>query len=112
MQQQYQQNSHMGQQYPSQFGAQPQAQNTLALLGMIFAIVGFFTGGVMTIVGLILSIVGLRQAKRENGNGRGMAMAGVILSIVTMILWLVVWVFIIVFYVLIFGVALLPVFFV
>ena len=56
-----------------------QRPNTVALLGFVFAFLS-------PIVGLILSIIGLKKAKEMNGLGRGYAIAGIIISIVSMIL--------------------------
>lgn len=58
----------------------------LAILGLVFAFV-------MPIAGLILSILGLKQAKRENGNGHGLALAGLIVSIVYYVLAILVIIF-------------------
>jgi hypothetical protein len=60
-------------------GAPPPAQGgqrpTIVLLGLIFAVV-------IWPVGLVLSILGLREVKRTGAPGRGMAKAGVIVSCV------------------------------
>lgn len=60
-------------------GAPPSAPGgerpTIVLLGLIFAVV-------IWPVGLILSILGLREVKRTGAPGRGMAKAGVIVSAV------------------------------
>ena len=56
-----------------------QRPNTVALLGFVFAFLS-------PIVGLILSIIGLKKAKEMSGLGRGYAIAGIIISIVSMIL--------------------------
>ena len=53
--------------------------NTKALLGFIFA---FF----IPLVGLILSILGLRNAPKFNGDRKGLATAGIVISIVSMVL--------------------------
>ncbi len=61
--------------------AQPATKtNVYALLGFIFS---FF----VTIVGLILSIIGYKKADAEyNGDGKSLALAGIIVSAVTMVL--------------------------
>lgn len=53
--------------------------NTLAIVGFIFS---FF----IPIVGLICSILGRKNAAECGGNGRGLATAGMIISIVWMVL--------------------------
>lgn len=56
--------------------------STAALLGFIFSLVGVFAFPVMLIPGLILSIGGLKSRSRH-----GLALSGLIISIVVMVLW-------------------------
>ncbi len=49
--------------------------NTLAIIGFIFSFL-------FAVVGLICSILGYRKAAELNGNGKGLAMAGIIISAV------------------------------
>lgn len=56
-----------------------QRPNTIALVGFVFSFIS-------PIVGLILSIIGLNKARQMNGLGKGYAIAGIIISIVSMIL--------------------------
>lgn len=58
---------------------QPQKTNTMSILGLIFA---FF----VPLLGLIFSAIGLKQTKRRNEGGRGLAIAGLIISIILMII--------------------------
>ena len=58
---------------------QPTRSNTVAIVGFIFA---FF----IPLVGLICSIIGVNNAKNCGGSGKGLAIAGIIVSIVMMIL--------------------------
>jgi hypothetical protein len=74
-QQPYQQ---QGPGYP-QPGFQPQRTNTMAILGLVFAFV-------FTPLGLVFSAIGLKQVKERRENGRGLALAGLILSIVFILL--------------------------
>jgi len=55
--------------------------NNMAILGLVFA---FFT----PTIGLILSCVGLSHSKRADmhGSGRGLAIAGLVISIITLVL--------------------------
>ena len=53
--------------------------NTCSILGIIFAFV-------FAIVGLILSIVGLVQTNRTHEKGRGLAIAGIIVSVIMMVI--------------------------
>ena len=50
------------------------------------ALAGFICSFFIAIVGLILSIIGYRNSKELNGEGRGLAIAGIIISIVSMVL--------------------------
>lgn len=45
-----------------------------------FAIVGFIMSFFVAIVGLICSIIGLKKAPSLNNSGRGLAIAGIIIS--------------------------------
>ena len=78
--------------------AQPQLPNNDAVAGFTCAIIGisllFFTGGLSTAVSLILGIVAISYARRgklnvEEGRTpkhRGLAGAGVVIGIVTIVL--------------------------
>lgn len=65
--------------------------STSALLGFIFSLVGVFAFPVMLIPGLILSIYGLKSRSRH-----GLALAGLIISIVVTILWVLLIAFIVI----------------
>ena len=60
-----------------------QEQNILAILGLVFCFI-------MQPVGLILSVIGLLKSREMNGNGRGFAIAGIIISIVQVAIVLIV----------------------
>jgi hypothetical protein len=52
-----------------------------------FAIAGFILGilwgyGVLTILAIIFSLIGIKQARERNQGGRGLAIAGLVLGIV------------------------------
>jgi len=63
----------------------------LAIASLILGIVGGCSLGLLSIVGLVLGIVASKKIKASGGTigGRGMAVAGIIISIVTLILGLV-----------------------
>ena len=70
----------------------------LGIVGIVFTltICGAFTGAIMAVVGVTLGGVALAQYKTaEDQEGRGMATAGVVLSVITLsigtILILLVW---------------------
>ena len=56
----------------------PPANNDMAIAGLILA---FF----IPIVGLILSCIGLHNSKQMNGAGRGMSIAGIVISVALMV---------------------------
>jgi hypothetical protein len=63
----------------------------MAITGMVLGIVGlctsiFYIGGVVGIVGLVFSIIALRKAGRGPGGGKGMAIAGLVTSILAVII--------------------------
>lgn len=76
--------------------ATDQKFNGLALAGMICAIVGIIGGNyifcIPSIVGLILSIVGMVKVK-EYKSGYGFALAGIIVGAIGLVIWLMVWIF-------------------
>ncbi|KAA8816451.1 DUF4190 domain-containing protein [Bifidobacterium callitrichos] len=83
---------------PGQYGQQPYGQNPYAQPAYgypvppqnqswnVMAVAGFICSFFIAIAGLILSIIGLRQIKRTGEKGRGLAIAGIIISAVQMVL--------------------------
>ena len=91
-QQPYQQSAQPGATYPPQgvyqqgtYGYPVQQQPSWN--GMCIA--GFICSFLTTIVGLILSIVGLRQVRQSGEKGQGLAVAGIVISVVRVVLILV-----------------------
>jgi len=64
--------------------AAPAQKNTMALVGFILALLGF------NLIALILSIIGLTNTKKPeyNGDGKGFAIAGIIISCAYIILYI------------------------
>jgi len=61
--------------------------NGLAIAGFVTTLVStLLCCGMFNLVGLILSIVGLVQAKNYDGNGKGLAIAGIVIAAVVMVL--------------------------
>ena len=52
----------------------------------VLAIVGFVLAFLVPIAGLICSVIGKREAPKYDGNGTGLATAGIAISIVEMVL--------------------------
>jgi hypothetical protein len=61
----------------------PQRTNVMAILGLVFAFI-------FSPLGIIFSAIGLSQTKKRGEGGRGLAIAGLILSIVFLLISLVV----------------------
>ncbi len=77
---------------------QPKKSNGMAIAGFVTSLVNMFLCcGSISLISLILSIVGAVKAKDCDGNGKGLAIAGIIISAVMMLGWLV--------YVVLFGIA-------
>ena len=64
---------------PSAYGNQPQRTNTMAILGLVFAFV-------FSPLGVVFSAIGLKQVKERREGGRGLALAGLILSILFIVI--------------------------
>ena len=61
--------------------------NGLAIAGFVMSIVSvFLCCGILNVPGLILSIVGLVKAKDYNGDGKGLAIAGIIISAIVIVI--------------------------
>lgn len=60
--------------------------NGLCIAGMILGILSFFTCGVPALIGLILSIIGVIIAGKKGQKGKGMGIAGIITSAVSLVL--------------------------
>ncbi|MBS2961730.1 DUF4190 domain-containing protein [Actinocrinis puniceicyclus] len=78
--------------YPYPYPMMPMAPppRGLAITGMVLGIVGlctslFYVGGVVGIVGLVFSIIAIRKAGRGQAAGKGMAIAGLVTSILAII---------------------------
>jgi hypothetical protein len=72
---------------PPSYGAAPQAPaparrtNVMAILGLVFAFV-------FAPLGIVFAIIGRKQIARTGEGGRGLATAGLILSIVFVVVWI------------------------
>lgn len=78
---------------PSPYGGYPQSRGTngLAIASLVCALLGWICG-IGPIVGLVLGIIALNQIKKTGQEGRGLALAGVIISgisIALIVIWFV-----------------------
>ncbi|MFF4411876.1 DUF4190 domain-containing protein [Streptosporangium sp. NPDC001559] len=76
---------------PYGYGAPPpRGNNGMAIAALIMGIAGLFVCGVTSIVGIVLGHISLGQIKRTGEEGRGMAIAGLVLSYFGVACWLIV----------------------
>jgi hypothetical protein len=73
------------------YGApQPRGNNGMAIAALVMGIAGLFACGITSIVGAVLGHISLSQIKRTGEEGRGMAIAGLVLSYFGIACWLLV----------------------
>ena len=63
--------------------------NGMAIAGFVISLVSLLCCGSTSFLGLIFSIVGLVSAKNYDGDGKGLAIAGIILSSLFVILFVI-----------------------
>lgn len=57
--------------------------NTMAIIGLVSSILSYFLCcGLLSLPSLIFSIIGLCKANKNGGEGRGMSIVGIVLSII------------------------------
>ncbi|SEQ13198.1 protein of unknown function [Lentzea xinjiangensis] len=66
----------------------PPKPQTNAILALVLSCVGFVTCGVTAIVGVIFGHIAMGRIKRGEEEGRGMALAGIIVGYVVIAGWL------------------------
>ena len=62
----------------------PAKKSSLSTAGFVCSLCGFITCGITSIIGLILSIIGLSNSKKE-GRSDGLAIAGIIISLLPLV---------------------------
>ncbi len=60
--------------------------NEIALVGFVCSICGFLSMGIISIAGIVLSIIGLKNAKKQEGKNKSYALAGLIIGIAQVIM--------------------------
>lgn len=75
---------------PYGYGAPPptRGNNGMAVAALIMGIAGLFICGLTSIVGVVLGHISLGQISRTGEEGRGMAIAGLVLSYFGILCWL------------------------
>lgn len=66
----------------------PKASNGCAVAGFVISLVSLLCCGTTSTIGLILSIIGLVNSKKCDGEGKGLAIAGIIISCIFVILFI------------------------
>lgn len=67
----------------------PTGTNGLAIASLVLSLLGLTCYGVTSVIGVILGIVAMNQVKQSGQEGRGMALAGVIIGGVSIALWVI-----------------------
>jgi hypothetical protein len=73
-------------QYPYGYPPQPKPQQN-AILALVLSCVGFVTCGITAIVGIIFGHIAMGKIKRGEEDGRGLALAGLIVGYVVIAGW-------------------------
>lgn len=78
------------------YGFQPVAQQSktsgMAIASLVCSLSGILLCGIPAVLGVIFGFIGLSQTKDGARNGRGMAVAGLIVGIAVVALWGVLWI--------------------
>ncbi len=61
----------------------------VAVWSMILSLLGFFSCGLASLPGFIMGLVGLSQVNRTGHQGRGMAIAGIVMGAIGLAGWLI-----------------------
>ncbi len=67
--------------------------NGFAIAGFVLSLVSLLCCGTTSLLGLIFSIIGLVNANKNQGEGKGLAIAGIIISAILLILLIVLYSF-------------------
>ncbi|GIH74102.1 DUF4190 domain-containing protein [Planobispora longispora] len=68
----------------------PRPNNGMAIATLVMGIAGLFVCGITSLVGIVLGHVSLGQIKKTGEEGRGMAIAGLVLSYFGVACWVIV----------------------
>ena len=79
--------------YPPQYGGYPPpppGTNGLAIASLVCSLTSPLLCSLISIVGIVLGVVALNQIKQTGQQGRGLALAGIIVGVVIIVLTIVV----------------------
>ena len=71
--------------YAGGYSSPNQSTNVFCILGIIFSLVSIFCCGITAIVGLVLSVLGLIFAIKNNEKGKGLAIIGIVVSTILLL---------------------------
>ena len=60
--------------------------NGLATTGFVLSLVSLLCCGTSSMLALVFSIIGLVESKKKNGEGKGLAIAGIVISSIMLVL--------------------------
>ena len=66
----------------------PKQANGFAIAGFVLSLISLLCCGTTSVLGLVFSIIGLVNANKQNGEGKGLAIAGIVISSIMIILFI------------------------
>ena len=72
----------------SKSNSTPVRSSRMAIAGFVLGLISYFSYGFLGILGLIFSIIGMNQTKDRKYSKRGFAIAGVVLSSISLAIWI------------------------
>ena len=73
----------------SPYPSQPAGTNSMAIASLVSSLVGLLCFGIGPVLGLVFGIIALNQIKGSGQSGRGMAIAGIVISSLLIALFIV-----------------------
>ncbi|BBY05158.1 DUF4190 domain-containing protein [Mycobacterium noviomagense] len=81
-----------GPEYPGGYGAPPQSgTNNLAIASLVTSVIGLipYCGGLLSIAGIVLGTIAVKQIKQTGQQGYGLAVAGIVVGTTTLLVGLI-----------------------
>ncbi|SOJ56615.1 hypothetical protein MSIMFB_04092 [Mycobacterium simulans] len=76
--------------YLGGYGTMQTGTNALAIASLVTSIVGVLSCGIASIVAIVLGAVALNQVKQTREDGYGLAVAGIVISVATLLVFLII----------------------